>query len=191
MNELFFETIKCEDFEVLNLFYHKKRIARTISCNFNLEEYIYPPTEHLTKCKFIYDQNGIVSIEYSPYHKKNITSFTVVIDNQIHYDSKKLNRQEIDNLYAKKGLNDEIIIIKNGFITDTSIANIAIFYEERWLTPKIPLLYGTTRSRYLEEGLLYEENITLEMLKKSSKIGLLNAMIDFDIINNFKLEEFQ
>jgi 4-amino-4-deoxychorismate lyase len=190
MNELFFETIKCEDFEVFNLFYHKKRIARTISCNFNLEEYIYPPTEHLTKCKFIYDQNGIVSIEYSPYHKKNITSFTVVIDNQIHYDSKKLNRQEIDNLYAKKGLNDEIIIIKNGFITDTSIANIAIFYEERWLTPKIPLLYGTTRSRYLEEGLLYEENITLEMLKKSSKIGLLNAMIDFDIINNFKLEEF-
>lgn len=187
MNELFFETIKCNDFEVLNLLYHKKRIARTICCNFNLEEYIYPPTEQLTKCKFIYDQNEIVSIEYSPYHKKNITSFALVIDNQINYDSKKLNRQEIDNLYAKKGLNDEIIIIKNGFITDTSIANIAIWYEERWLTPKTPLLMGTTRERYLEYGFLSEANITVEMLEKSTKIALLNAMIDFDIIHNFKL----
>lgn len=191
MNELFFETIKCDDFEVFNLAYHKKRIAKTISCNFNLEEYIYPPTKQLTKCKLIYDENGIISIEYSPYHKKKITSFALVSDNQINYDLKKLNRKQIDDLYAMKALNDEIIIIKNGLLTDTSIANIAIFYNEKWMTPKLPLLCGTTRSRYLEEGLLHEENITLSMLKKSTKIGLLNAMIDFDIINNFTLEEIK
>ena len=73
----------------------------------------------------------------------------LIIDNQINYNSKKLNRINIDTLYAKKALNDEIIIIKNGLVTDTSIANIAILYEGKWLTPKTPLLYGTTRSRYL------------------------------------------
>ena len=190
MNKLFFETIKCEDFEIFNLFYHKKRIARTIGCNFHLEEYIYPPTKQLTKCKLIYNKNEIISIEYTPYKKKTITSFKLIVDNHINYDFKTLDRMEIDTLYSKKGLNDEIIIIKNGFITDTSIANIAIFYDERWITPKNPLLYGTTRARYLEEGLLHEENITPNMLKKSTKIGLLNAMIDFDIIDDFKLEEF-
>jgi 4-amino-4-deoxychorismate lyase len=191
MKELFFETIKCEDFGIFNLPYHKKRIAKTISCNFNLEEYIYPPTHQLTKCKLIYDEDGIVNIEYSPYHKKNISSFALVSDNKVNYDLKKVNRKQIDDLFAKKALNDEIIIIKNGLLTDTSIANIAVFYNDKWITPKYPLLCGTTRERYLQEGLLHEENITLSMLKKSTKIGLLNAMIDFDTISNFTLEEIE
>ncbi|RYA24464.1 branched-chain amino acid aminotransferase, partial [Malaciobacter halophilus] len=36
----YFETIKCEDYEVFNLSYHNKRIAKTIARNFDLSEYI-------------------------------------------------------------------------------------------------------------------------------------------------------
>ncbi|MDX9743940.1 MAG: aminotransferase class IV [Arcobacteraceae bacterium] len=188
MNELFFETIKCDDFEIYNLLYHKKRIAKTIKCNLNLEEYIYPTNEQLLKCKLIYDKNGIIDIEYSPYEKKTICSFKLIFDDTITYDAKKLDRKSIHNLYEQKEENDEIIIVKDGFITDTSIANIAIWYEERWFTPKTPLLMGTTRERYLDNGFLSEANITVEMLKKSTKIALLNAMIDFDIIRNFRIK---
>jgi 4-amino-4-deoxychorismate lyase len=189
MNDIFFETIKCDDFEIYNLLYHKKRVAKTIGFNLNLEEYIYPSNEQLTKCKLIYDKNGIINIEYSPYTKRVIKTFQLVFDDTITYNTKKLHRENIDNLYKGKGLNDEIIIVKNGNITDTSIANIAIFYQDKWLTPKNPLLFGTTRERYIENGFLFEANITIDMLYKATKIGLLNAMIDFDIIENFKIKE--
>ena len=36
----YFETIKCDDYEIFNLDYHNKRIANTIGLNLNLQEYI-------------------------------------------------------------------------------------------------------------------------------------------------------
>ncbi len=188
MNNIFFETIKCEDYECFHLEYHKKRIARTIGVNINLEEYIYPPTSELLKCKVIYDQNGILDICYNKYNKRKINSFKIIHSDTINYEKKYLQRDLLNQLYKKRDFYDEIIIIKNGFITDTSFANIAIFYENQWITPKIPLLHGTTSSRYIEMGFLREENITINMLQKGTKIGLLNAMIDFDIIENFKIK---
>lgn len=189
MNDIFFETIKCDDFEIYHLEYHKKRISKTIGLNINLEEYIYPPTNELLKCKITYDKDGILDINYLPYIKKNIHSFQLVFDNTIIYDKKKVERQNIEQLYLQKKLNDEIIIVKNNLITDTSIANIVIFYENKWLTPKKPLLCGVTRERYLTNGIITEEAITTKMLQAATKLGLLNAMIDFDTISNFKIEE--
>ena len=37
---------------------------------------------------------------------------------------------------------DEILITRNGLLTDTSIANIALFNGKEWHTPKHPLLKG-------------------------------------------------
>lgn len=76
------------------------------------------------------------------------------------------------------------MIIKNGLISDTTIANIAIYLDGIWITPKKPLLKGTTRDRYLKEGKLIEKDISAEDLK-ASKIALMNAMIDFDILNDY------
>ena len=49
----FFETIKCDDFEVFNLEYHNKRVANTIGLNIDLQEYIYPISGELLRCKVI------------------------------------------------------------------------------------------------------------------------------------------
>lgn len=187
MNEKFFETIKCNDFEIFNLEYHKKRISKTIGLNLNLEEYIYPPTRNLIKCKITYDKINILSIDYIPYTKKQINSFMLVSNDDINYDKKSTNRQDIETLCLKKEPFDEIIIVKENLITDTSIANIAIFYNNKWITPKSPLLFGTTRDRYLKEGKIEEEDITVQMLLNAKKIALLNAMIDFDTIKNHKI----
>ena len=93
------------------------------------------------------------------------------------------------NLFLKKEDCDEIIIIKNSIVTDTSIANIAIFDGNIWLTSKNCLLKGTTRNRLLEDKFLVEKDITINMLKKASKIALMNAMIDFDIKENYSFKE--
>ena len=184
---IYFETIKCEDFEIFNLEYHNKRVANTIGLNINLQEYIYPPSEENLRCKVTYNNYEILNVEYFPYLKREINSFKIIFDNDISYNKKYLDRENLDKLFIKKDTADEIIIIKNDIVSDTSIANIAIFYENTWLTSKNCLLNGTTRNRLLEEKFLIEKDITLDMLRNASKIALMNAMIGFDIKENYTL----
>lgn len=184
MNEaVFFETIRCEDFEAFHLSYHQARMAKTVGINFDLGEYIYPPSNELYKCKVIYNANGILEIEYDLYKKRQINSFKIIFDESIEYSKKYLDRSALESLFIQKEENDEIIIIKNGLVTDTSIANIAILHDEKWLTSKLPLLEGTARKRFLDEGKIFEANITQAMLLSADKIALMNAMIGFDIIH--------
>ena len=186
-NKIYFETIKCFDQEPYHLSYHQQRMAKAVGINFNLQEYIYPPSNDLLRCKVIYTQDQIVNIKFSKYNKKEISTFKLIYDDYIVYDKKNINRDMIDNLYKQKDNADEIIIVKNGFITDTSIANIAIFEDGVWYTPKTPLLFGTTLARYLDQGKLKVANISVDRLKRVKKIALLNGMIDFDIKDNYQI----
>lgn len=185
---IYFETIKCEDYEIFNLEYHNKRVANTIGLNINLQEYIYPLSEELLRCKVTYNDFEILNVEYFPYKKREINSFKLIFDDEISYSKKYLNRENLDSLFLKKEDCDEIIIIKNGIVTDTTIANIAVFYEDIWITSKNCLLNGTTKNRLLEEKFLIEKDISVEMLKKASKIALMNAMIGFDIKDNYSFK---
>ncbi|QNM90037.1 aminotransferase class IV [Aliarcobacter cryaerophilus] len=184
---MFFETIKCDDFEIFNLEYHQKRVAKTIGKNFDLQEYINPPTNELLRCKIVYNKDEILSVDYFPYKIRDIKIFKIVVDNNLDYSKKYINRDKLDNLFLKKDSCDEIIILKNGVVTDTSIANIAIFYDGVWITSKNCLLEGTSRARLIEKKEIFEKDISLDMLKKASKIALMNAMIDFYEIKDFKI----
>lgn len=186
--EKYFETIKCEDFESFNLDYHAKRVAKTIGLNINLQEYIYPISNELLRCKVIYDKSGVINVEYIPYEKKSIKSFKLIFDDEIEYSKKYLNRENIDELYKKRDGCDEIIIIKNKIVTDTSIANISIFYDNQWIISQNSLLEGTTKKRMIDEKKLFIKDITLDMLKGTSKIALLNAMIGFDILDDYSFK---
>lgn len=188
-DEIFFETIKCDDGTAYNLEYHCRRIARTIMLNINLQEYILPISDDFLKCKVLYDHYGVLDVEYTPYIKRIIKSFKLMYDDTIEYKSKSLNRDAIDHLFEQRGSADEIIIVKNGYITDTSIANIAIFDGISWLTPKIPLLRGTMQEQLLDNKELIQANISVEMLKNAKKIALLNAMMGMNVIEAFTIYE--
>ena len=183
----YIETIKCDDYEIFNLKYHEKRVSHTIGKNFNLLEYIYPPTNELLKCKIVYNDDEILDVTFTPNTKKKILTLKIVFDDDIEYKYKYENREQINHLYSKKDIADEIIIVKNNLITDTTIANIAIYFEDSWFTPKTPLLYGTTRQRYLDMNRVKQKDINLEMFKKAKKIALLNAMVDFDILDQYDI----
>ena len=184
---MYFETIKCEDYEIKNISYHNNRVAKTIGKNINLQEYINPINSELFRCKVIYDKDEILSVDYFAYSLRDFKKFKIVFDDSIDYSKKYLNREKLDNLLLQKEFCDEIFIFKQGFLSDTTISNIAIFYENIWITPKTPLLEGTTRARLIEEKKIFEKDITLEMLKNSSKIALLNAMIDFLVVEDFEI----
>ncbi|RYA24176.1 branched-chain amino acid aminotransferase, partial [Malaciobacter halophilus] len=149
--------------------------------------YISPLNEKLLRCKVIYNSDEIIDIKYFEYKKKEIKNFKIIKNDKIEYSKKYLNRDSLNKLFEQKESCDEIMIFKNSLLTDTSIANIAIFYDNSWITPKKPLLNGTTRQRYINSGFIKEADITLAMLKNAKKIALLNAMIDFDILEDYSL----
>ena len=182
------ETIKIKNGKALSLPYHQARMERTIrrffpslaSEKIKLSSLISPNEEmHLYKARVVYGAQGVEAIDYAPYQMKEIHSLKVVEDDNIDYTYKSTDRSALNALAAQKGDCDEIIIVKNGLITDTSFTNLALFDGTKWLTPKHPLLLGTKRAQLLEAGTIEEADLKLEDLKKAKKASLFNAMIDF------------
>ena len=181
----FFETIRIVNGKALHLEYHNKRLNATMQCYFStktldIAPHLNPPPKGLYRCKIIYSDH-IESIEYFPYTPRSIHSFKLISSDSIEYRYKYLDRSALDALFAKRGKADEIIIVQNGLLTDTSIANIALLYKGTWLTPTKPLLLGTTRERLLEQKRLKVAEIEAKDITKFEKIAIMNAMIDFCI----------
>ncbi|HHD81834.1 MAG TPA: hypothetical protein ENK82_08170 [Campylobacterales bacterium] len=181
---LLFETLKIEDGKIFNVKWHNKRLNKSrkelfnLSTELDLLDYLTsPPSLGLYRCKVIYNET-ILSVEYFPYQAKLFKNFQIR-PSQIRYDYKYLNREELESL--KNNPFDDVIIEKEGFLTDTSIANIAFYDRENWLTPKTPLLEGTTRARLLQKGFLKASPIKKEMIKNYTYFALMNSMIGFSI----------
>jgi 4-amino-4-deoxychorismate lyase len=187
----FLETIKIQDGEVYNLSYHQKRyegVLRSLGIlDFqNLSSYISPPLEGLYRCRLVYDTSGNIEVTYHPYVKRTIQSLKIFHADTLEYSKKYTFREDINSLFEKRENCDDVLFVKNDLITDTSIANIALFKDGFWFTPASPLLEGTTRARYIDAGILRPQDIKVQDLHNFSQIALLNAMIDFDIITDIR-----
>ena len=191
MNSLLFETIKIENSQIENIEWHNQRCNRSRAELFNakaplnLETFITAPPTGLYRCRITYKED-IHSVDYIPYTPKIFNKFTI-IKSQIDYAYKYDNREALNNL--QKLCNSEIIIEKDGLLTDTSIANIAFYNGQEWLTPKTPLLKGTMRAKLLHNRRLTPKNIKKEELQNFSHFALMNAMIGFQIQKNVNIHE--
>lgn len=132
-----------------------------------------------TKVRVEYGRNGIITISGEPYRVRRIESLILVNDNTIEYGHKSTNRDRLNYLRAHCKENEEIIIVKNGYLTDTSYTNIALWDGYEWHTPSRPLLQGTMRKFLLNKGLIIPREIRPCELSRYKKISLFNAMIDF------------
>ena len=112
---------------------------------------------------------------------RRVNSLKVVEDDKIEYGYKFTDRSAIDLLFSRRGECDDILIVKNGFVTDSSYANI-IFRKSGgpWVTPLTSLLRGTRRESLLEAGLISEEPVTVDNIRDYSEARLINAMIGID-----------
>ena len=84
--------------------------------------------------------------------------------------------------FASRGDCDDVLLLKNGYLTDTSFANIALFDGVNWYTPRIPLIYGVNRTQLIEHGILIEKDITSCDLVNFIRVSLFNAMNEFGSI---------
>jgi len=183
-----FETIKIDNSKVCNIDYHNERLNRSRKALFNsddyfdLEQLIIVPEEMksgIVRCRVLYDQE-IRKIDFFNYTPRVIRSLKLIESNDIDYSFKFDNRTKINELLKQKGDADDILIIKNSFVTDTSYTNIVFFDGERWITPSTPLLKGTQRARLLKEGIIVEDEIKVADLERFEKAVLINAMVGFE-----------
>lgn len=180
---LLFETIRLEEGKAHFVAYHQKRIDRSVGSGISLAPYIDRlelPLHSCFKLRITYKREGIVGHEITPYTLPQIHTVRLITDNTICYDRKLNDRTAIDRLRNQRGNCDDILIVRNGLITDSSFANVVLFDGNRWVTPAEPLLAGTCMTRLIDMGVIVPKHIPVESLPEYSKLTLINAMIGFD-----------
>ncbi len=184
------ETIKLKDGIFENMDIHNERfnisrkslfsVNETLDLNeiLNLHEF---SKEGLFKCRVVYNQE-IHKVEFIPYVLKQVYSLRL-INAEIDYAYKYEDRTDINKLFELRENCDDILIVKNNRLTDTSAGNIAFFDKDRWYTPSAPLLKGTEREKLIRSKKIIEEDIRLSDLRKFQKATIFSTMVNFcDII---------
>ncbi len=175
--------------EVFHLEYHQRRLLHSLKvlgsdAVLKLDTALSPPEGGIFRCRVLYNEDQILDVNYHPYTARKIETLQAVVDNTVAYALKSADRSHLDRLFLQRGAADDILIIKNGLVTDTTIANIAFFDGEKWVTPSSPLLMGTTRQRLLDEHKIIEQEIRVEDMSNFGKVALMNAMLGFYEIKN-------
>ena len=190
---LLLETIKIEDGVIYNLPYHQERCTQSrqalysVTNTLKLKTHIIPPSKGLYRCRILYAKN-IHTIEYIPYVPKVISSLKI-IDSNVEYTYKYANRNALNALLERGKAYDDVLIEKNGYLTDTSIANIAFYDGEQWITPQNPLLKGTMRQKLIDKGFLQTKQIKVDDISTYTQVALMNAMIGFEILKNIRITD--
>ena len=134
----------------------------------------------LVKCRIVYDRK-VLSINFESYNIRNIKSLALIEENTIDYSYKYLNRVSINKLLALRVNCDDILIVKNTLVTDTSYTNVVFKdFEGRLYTPASTLLAGTKRQKLLDAGNIHEKEIHVNDFRLYVGVYLINAMIDIE-----------
>jgi len=179
-----FETIRIFEGKPLNLNLHNERMNRSRQIllgkndELKLEKHINVPDnakEGIFRCRIIY-ADSVISVEFTPYFPAIIKTLKTVEAGYLVYDHKYLDRSSLISLIDKT-IADDILIIRNGCITDTSFTNIVFSDGHRWLTPDTPLLPGTMRELLIRQGLIKTSRIKLNDIYSFSHFRLINSML--------------
>ncbi|MDX9928765.1 MAG: aminotransferase class IV [Bacteroidales bacterium] len=185
---LLLESIRIEEGKIMNFDYHCERMVRSaIEAGYRpaasfpgrfIPEGSVPPSG-LFRCRVLYGAE-IIGCSVTPYYRKEIGSLRIVHTPRPDYSLKYADRSQIDALFGLRGVCDDILIVSEGMVTDTSYCNVAFERDGRWVTPAAPLLKGTMRQYLLDEGIVEEGEISLSDYMSCSAIRLFNAMVPWE-----------
>jgi 4-amino-4-deoxychorismate lyase len=183
----FVETIKLKDGVFYRLKFHQQRVNKAFETFFPQDEPIsifdtlnqsLIPQVGVYKCRMVYNEEAQL-VEFVPYVRREIRTLKLV-ETELESLSYKLeDRTGFNAAFALRGDCDDVLLVKNGLLTDTSYCNVALYDGENWFTPRVPLLYGVNRADLLAEGKLIEKDIAVGELKNYQQIALFNALIEF------------
>ena len=189
----YIETIRLENGQFHLLELHQLRMTATIhevygknivvpDIKDNLGIVTDIPSDGIYKCRIVYD-NDIRDIEFQPYTPRTVRSLKIVeAAAGLDYHLKSCDRSALLSLASLKCNCDEVIILRDGLITDTSYTNLVFHSDKGLYTPRTPLLKGVMRSHLLNNGIIHECDIRPEDLRPDNRLGitgvsLINAML--------------
>lgn len=190
-----FETICVKNGMVQNIEWHQMRYINSyqvyygkLPTNTIMDGIVLPDfTRSGTyKMRISYNESSKI-VDFEKYTRKNIKTLKIVMDNTIEYGLKYTDRLYLDLLKRKKEGCDDILIVKNGMVTDSSICNIVFFDGHEWMTPESPLLKGTSRERLIRSGRIKQHHIKVSEISNYQSFKLINAMKDFDDIKEIEV----
>jgi 4-amino-4-deoxychorismate lyase len=195
---MLFESICWQDGQFQNLQWHTARVQATRAALFGvhdhwqLDELLASwqdpisglrlrqmlPHDQLLKLRFDYNQTDW-KISWEPYLIRKITTLQLVEAPYINYEFKFSDRSALDSLVQASPA-DDVIICQNGYLRDSSYANLVFSTGARssqLYTPATPLLPGTRRAALIASGQVRELDIHLDDLRAFKWVHLVNAML--------------
>ena len=161
----YFESIKIQHRQIHLLPYHTARLNRTRRDLFGLKDPInldIKIPDHvddgLWKCRVTYG-SSIEQITFTSYQGRTINNFKLIASGSDMDYAHKGDRTQLQAFYDQRGDADDVIIVRNGYLTDSFWSNIILSKGDRWYTPATPLLKGTMRQYLLDQGLITERII--------------------------------
>lgn len=181
------ESVKIIDGRACNLEYHTHRMNQSrkalfrLSSPIDLETYLTVPEwagQGLYKCRILY-KHDLENIEFIPYQRRSVKTLKLVYADHVDYRYKYADRSELNMLFEAREDCDDILIIKNGRVTDTFYGNIIFFDGEQWITPLQPLLKGIQRQKLLDQHYIAARNIVAKDISSFSCFKVINALNEF------------
>ena len=143
-----FETICVTNGRIQHLEWHELRYAKSYLLYYGkltsqrlIEDLLIPDRykKGIYKLRIGYNEVTKDAV-FESYTFSDIKTLKLVEDNTIEYGLKFSDRKCLNELLMKRGRCDDILIVKNGMVTDSSICNIVFFDGQEWITPANPLL---------------------------------------------------
>lgn len=183
---LLIETICIKNGRVRNIKFHNQRCNASrkalfeSSDNIDLRKFIAidQAPSGVVKCRITYNDK-VETVEYESYTIRPINSLEYIEIGDFEYSFKYADRKKIKTFFNQRGDKDDILMTKNGFLTDTSYGNVALRKNGQWYTPEEPLLKGTRRAMLLEKGKLIPMKIHVNQIDEFDAISIFNSMIPF------------
>lgn len=182
----FIETIRWSEGRYHLLDLHSRRVAET------LEEMGWPQVGNIrdwlpdvpdwlrnmtVKCRVLYGCGGPERVEFEPYTVRRVCSLRMVEGDNLDYHLKFADRSHLMALRNRSMGADEVIVVKNGFVTDTSYSNLIFRTTDGFLTPAQPLLRGVMLRHLLDQGKVSSVALRPEDILPENRYGITEAFL--------------
>lgn len=143
------------------------------------------------RCRLVYEANGrLVERGALPFIPKKLERIARVELPSASYPLKFADRSLFASLHERFPGYDEIIITRQGFLSDGTFTNLYLRRSSgRLLTPADALLAGCRRARLMKEGTLLPSPLNWEELEPHWQIGFINALNPPGQLGEFALSE--
>ena len=138
-----------------------------------------------TRVRLLVDREGWIDVEATPLTAGDRGPLRLAVDDRpvdrldpfLHH--KTTVRRVYEEAAARHPDADDVVLVNSsGEVTETTIGNLAVELDGRWVTPPTSsgLLAGTERGARLASGELVEAAVSVAELRRASRLARLNGV---------------